>query len=90
MDRAILLAILDQFAGGPVGVETLAALLGEERDTIEDVYEPFLVQSGLPRAHPARTHGDAALLGLLRPRAAGGLASGPAAIGRACPRSAAR
>jgi len=39
-------AVLDRFAGGPVGVESLAALLGEERETIEAVYEPFLVQSG--------------------------------------------
>jgi Holliday junction DNA helicase RuvB len=46
MDHAILLAVLDRFAGGPVGVESLAALLGEERETIEAVYEPFLVQSG--------------------------------------------
>ncbi|MFM8410667.1 MAG: Holliday junction branch migration DNA helicase RuvB [Alphaproteobacteria bacterium] len=46
MDHAILLAVLDRFVGGPVGVESLAALLGEERETIEAVYEPFLVQSG--------------------------------------------
>jgi len=46
MDHAILIAVLDRFAGGPVGVDSLAALLGEERETIEAVYEPFLVQSG--------------------------------------------
>jgi len=46
MDRAILLTIIDKFSGGPVGVETLAAAVGEERDTIEDVYEPFLIQEG--------------------------------------------
>ena len=46
MDHAILLAVLDRFSGGPVGIESLAALLGEERETIEAVYEPFLVQSG--------------------------------------------
>jgi Holliday junction DNA helicase RuvB len=46
MDHAILLAVLDRFGGGPVGVESLAALLGEERETIEAVYEPFLVQAG--------------------------------------------
>ena len=46
MDHAILIAVLDRFAGGPVGVESLAALLGEDRETIEAVYEPFLVQSG--------------------------------------------
>jgi len=46
MDRALLLTIIDKFAGGPVGLETLAAAVGEERDTIEDVYEPFLIQEG--------------------------------------------
>jgi Holliday junction DNA helicase RuvB len=46
MDRAILLAIIDKFDGGPVGLDTLAAAVGEERDTIEDVYEPFLIQEG--------------------------------------------
>ena len=46
MDRALLLAIIDKFGGGPVGVETLAAAIGEEADTIEDVYEPFLIQEG--------------------------------------------
>jgi Holliday junction DNA helicase RuvB len=46
MDRRLLLAIIDKFSGGPVGLETLAAALGEEKDTIEDVYEPFLIQEG--------------------------------------------
>ena len=46
MDRALLLAIIDKFGGGPVGVDTLAAAIGEEADTIEDVYEPFLIQEG--------------------------------------------
>jgi Holliday junction DNA helicase RuvB len=46
MDHAIVLAVLDRFAGGPVGIESLAALLGEERETLEAVYEPYLVQSG--------------------------------------------
>jgi Holliday junction DNA helicase RuvB len=46
MDRAILAAIIDKFDGGPVGVETLAAAVGEEADTIDDVYEPYLVQEG--------------------------------------------
>jgi Holliday junction DNA helicase RuvB len=46
MDRALLLAIVDKFGGGPVGIDTLAAAVGEERDTIEDVYEPFLIQEG--------------------------------------------
>ncbi len=47
MDRRILLTIIDKFGGGPVGVETIAAAVGEERDTIEDVYEPYLLQEGL-------------------------------------------
>jgi Holliday junction DNA helicase RuvB len=46
MDRALLLTLIDKFGGGPVGVETLAAAIGEEADTIEDVYEPFLIQEG--------------------------------------------
>jgi len=46
MDRQLLLTIIDKFEGGPVGLETLAAALNEEKDTIEDVYEPFLIQEG--------------------------------------------
>ena len=46
MDRRLMLAIIDKFEGGPVGLETLAAALSEEKDTIEDVYEPFLIQEG--------------------------------------------
>ncbi|MYM65021.1 Holliday junction branch migration DNA helicase RuvB [Pseudomaricurvus sp. HS19] len=46
MDRRLLLAMIEKFAGGPVGVESLAAAISEERDTIEDVLEPFLIQQG--------------------------------------------
>jgi holliday junction DNA helicase RuvB len=46
MDRRLMLAIIEKFDGGPVGVESLAAALGEERGTIEDVIEPFLIQQG--------------------------------------------
>ncbi|WP_425160861.1 Holliday junction branch migration DNA helicase RuvB [Candidatus Binatus sp.] len=46
MDRAILSSIIDKFDGGPVGVESLAAAVGEESDTIEEVYEPYLLQEG--------------------------------------------
>jgi Holliday junction DNA helicase RuvB len=46
MDRAILAAIIDKFDGGPVGVESLAAAVGEETDTIGEVYEPYLLQEG--------------------------------------------
>jgi Holliday junction DNA helicase RuvB len=52
MDRKILLAILDKFGGGPVGVETIAAAVGEQRDTIEDVYEPYLLQEGFLQRTP--------------------------------------
>ena len=56
MDRRLLLTIIDKFAGGPVGLETLAAALGEERDTLEDVYEPYLIQEGfLDRTPRGRT-----------------------------------
>jgi Holliday junction DNA helicase RuvB len=46
MDRKLLRCVLDKFGGGPVGVDNLAAAIGEERDTIEDVLEPFLIQQG--------------------------------------------
>ena len=46
MDRQLLLTIIEKFDGGPVGLSTLAAAIGEEKDTIEDVYEPFLMQEG--------------------------------------------
>jgi Holliday junction DNA helicase RuvB len=46
MDRRLLQAIIEKFDGGPVGVENLAAAIGEERDTIEDVIEPYLIQQG--------------------------------------------
>jgi Holliday junction DNA helicase RuvB len=52
MDRALLLTIIDKFAGGPVGLDTLAAAVGEERDTIEDVFEPFLIQEGFLERTP--------------------------------------
>jgi Holliday junction DNA helicase RuvB len=45
-DRKILSTIIDKFNGGPVGLETLAAAIGEEANTLEDVYEPFLIMSG--------------------------------------------
>ncbi|HSR37056.1 MAG TPA: Holliday junction branch migration DNA helicase RuvB, partial [Desulfurivibrionaceae bacterium] len=46
MDRRIVLAIIDKFQGGPIGVETLATMVCEEKTTLEDVYEPFLIQIG--------------------------------------------
>ncbi|MGD0844110.1 MAG: Holliday junction branch migration DNA helicase RuvB [Geobacteraceae bacterium] len=52
MDRMILLTIIDKFNGGPVGLDTLAASICEESDTIEDVYEPFLIQQGFLNRTP--------------------------------------
>ncbi len=46
MDRTILLTVIDKFDGGPVGIDNLSSAIGEERATIEDVYEPFLIQEG--------------------------------------------
>ena len=46
MDRKLLLTVIEKFTGGPVGVDNLAAAIGEERDTIEDVIEPYLIQQG--------------------------------------------
>ena len=52
MDRALLRAIIERFDGGPVGVDNLAAAIGEERDTIEDVIEPYLIQQGYVQRTP--------------------------------------
>jgi Holliday junction DNA helicase RuvB len=52
MDQRVLLTIIDHFQGGPVGVETIAASLAEEKDTIEDVIEPFLIQRGFLKRTP--------------------------------------
>jgi holliday junction DNA helicase RuvB len=52
MDTMLVLTLIDKFDGGPVGVETLAAAIGEEKDTIEDVYEPFLIQAGFIQRTP--------------------------------------
>jgi Holliday junction DNA helicase RuvB len=52
MDRKLLLAVIEKFTGGPVGVDSLAAAIGEERDTIEDVLEPYLIQQGYLQRTP--------------------------------------
>jgi Holliday junction DNA helicase RuvB len=52
MDRMILLTIIDKFSGGPVGLDTIAAAISEERDTIEDVYEPYMIQNGFLNRTP--------------------------------------
>ncbi|HEX2768454.1 MAG TPA: Holliday junction branch migration DNA helicase RuvB [Geobacteraceae bacterium] len=67
MDRMILLTIIDKFNGGPVGLDTLAAAICEESDTIEDVYEPFLIQQGfLNRTPRGRTATRSAYLHFAR------------------------
>ena len=76
MDRKLLRCVLDKFAGGPVGIDNLSAAIGEERDTIEDVLEPFLIQQGfLQRTNRGRiaTASSYRHFGLLPPAAAGGL-----------------
>ena len=52
MDRKIIATMMDSFSGGPVGIESLAASIGEDKDTIEDVYEPFLIQNGYIKRTP--------------------------------------
>ena len=75
IDRKLLLTIIDKFAGGPVGLDTLAASISEEPETIEDVYEPFLLQLGFiqrtPRGRTATQHAYAHLGKPLRPEQAG-------------------
>jgi holliday junction DNA helicase RuvB len=51
-DRLLLTKIIENFSGGPVGIETLAAAIGEDIRTIEDIYEPFLMQLGLLQRTP--------------------------------------
>ena len=58
MDRRYLRLIADHYGGGPVGVETLAAALSEQRDTIEDAIEPYLIQQGLLQRSPRGKSGD--------------------------------
>lgn len=63
MDRKLLLVIMEKFSGGPVGLDNLAAAIGEEKDTIEDVLEPFLIQQGyLQRTPRGRIATDRAYL----------------------------
>jgi holliday junction DNA helicase RuvB len=76
LDRDILRAICEKFGGGPVGLATLSVAVGEERDTIEDVYEPYLLQLGMlsrtPRGRVATEHAYAHL-GIERPPTASAL-----------------
>jgi len=72
-DRAVLRCIIEKFDGGPVGLETIAAAISEESDTIMDVYEPFLLQCGFLNRTPRGRIATAAAyrhLGLEPPRRA--------------------
>ena len=74
MDRKLLLAVIEKFAGGPVGIDNLAAAISEERDTIEDVLEPYLIQQGYLQRTPRGRMATANAyqhFGLIQPRAAG-------------------
>lgn len=76
MDRKLLEAVIHRFDGGPVGLDNIAASIGEERDTIEDVIEPYLIQQGyLQRTPRGRIATQAAFrhLGVTPPKTAGGL-----------------
>ena len=71
MDRKLMLAVLEKFGGGPVGVDNLAAAIGEARDTIEDVLEPFLIQQGYLQRTPRGRIATAAIwrhFGLTQPK----------------------
>ena len=79
MDRKLLEAVIHRFDGGPVGLDNVAAAIGEERDTIEDVIEPFLIQQGfLQRTPRGRVATLAAYrhLGVAPPNSSGGLSGG--------------
>jgi len=52
MDRRLLMALIERFDGGPAGIESLAASLGESRDTLEDIIEPYLIQQGFLERTP--------------------------------------
>ncbi len=74
IDRRVLLAIIEKFNGGPVGIDTIAAAVSEERETIEDVYEPYLMQLGLlARTSRGRVVTQAAYnhLGIINPNLGG-------------------
>jgi Holliday junction DNA helicase RuvB len=71
MDRKFLEALVHRFDGGPVGLDNIAASIGEERDTIEDVIEPYLIQQGYVQRSPAWARGHASGVPAPGPGAAG-------------------
>jgi len=80
VDRAILNAICRQFAGGPVGLSTLAISVGEQPETVEDVYEPFLIQQGLLMRTPRGRVATPAAYGHIGLTAPSGTLPGPASL----------
>ncbi len=75
IDRKLLLAVIEKFGGGPVGIDNLAAAVGEERDTLEDVVEPYLIQQGMLQRTPRGRVAPVSAyrhFGLAEPRAPGG------------------
>jgi holliday junction DNA helicase RuvB len=83
VDRSILVAVCERFGGGPVGLSTLAISVGEAQETVEDVYEPFLIQQGLLMRTPRGRVGTAAAwshLGLQPPVSGPGAADGSASL----------
>jgi Holliday junction DNA helicase RuvB len=77
LDRAVLHALLKLFGGGPVGLSTLSVAVGEERETVEEVAEPFLVREGLLARTAAWAH-----LGLVPPQGGGGAGQGSSGPGQ--------
>jgi holliday junction DNA helicase RuvB len=74
IDRKLLLAVIEKFGGGPVGIDNLAAAVGEERDTLEDVVEPYLIQQGMLQRTPRGRVAPVSAyrhFGLAEPRTAG-------------------
>uniref|UniRef100_UPI00405795A7 Holliday junction branch migration DNA helicase RuvB n=1 Tax=Candidatus Electrothrix sp. TaxID=2170559 RepID=UPI00405795A7 len=74
MDRRILLTLIDKFQGGPIGLDTLATAVCEEKTTLEDVYEPFLIQSGFLMRTPRGRMATAAVYEHFKRKVPGGLA----------------
>ena len=87
VDLAILTTIVEKFRGGPVGLSTLAAAVGEESDTIEDVYEPYLMQLGFLKRTPARAGGHARRLPAPGRTAPGDAPAAVLVIAAGCPDS---
>ena len=90
MDARILRAIVESFEGGPVGLSSLAVAVGEDASTLEEVFEPYLIQNGLSAAHGPGSCGDAEGIPALRIRAPGRpgqMSRGPCSAMTADPRT---